>query len=116
MTNTYRMRKSSLTSTFALNCAEWPETEIATFYAEALEAWAVDELGRAPSLPRLHAEVPRQLRPPPRARGAEQAPAAAACAACAACAAPSSSSPIGRGGFGAEAVRRATSSPAANRP
>ena len=48
--------------------ARRPETEIADEYLRALERWATDTLGRPPSLERLREELPRQVRPPPRAR------------------------------------------------
>ena len=142
----------------AFLAARRPETEISEDYAHALERWAVGAMGRAPSLTKVRAELPRQLRPSPRGApplGAEitelevvpyiPPPAAVALQATAqhgagsptAAAVPTADaashavvelegeapkvrkptdvlppdSPLGRGGFGAAAIRRA--SPAA---
>ena len=57
--------------------ARRPEAEIAHDYIEALEAWAVGELGRAPSLPRCRAELSQHLRPPPLGGGGGAAAAGA---------------------------------------
>lgn len=120
----------------AFLAARRPETEISEDYIHALEQWAVGKLGRAPSLPRIRAELPRQIRPSPRgvpppiaeldlddealglavelesppAEGAlDGAPTAATIAAITkGIAALPPNSPLKSGSFGAAAIRRAS--------
>ena len=107
--------------------ARRPETEIAEDYAVALEQWAISTLGRPPSLDMLRKELPRQLRAPPRIRsGGEDSRDCAGGAFALAAPTPVETgpggkenagmpipldSPLGRGSFGAAAIRRASASP-----
>lgn len=56
----------TLFDAIAFLSARRPEVEIFEEYAQALERWAVDTLGRPASLPRVMGELPRQIRPLPR--------------------------------------------------
>ena len=107
--------------------ARRPETEIAEEYAVALEQWALSTLGRPPSLPMLREELPRQIRAPPRIRsGGEDSRGCAGGSLALAAPVPVDTaaggkenermpipldSPLGRGSFGAAAIRRASASP-----
>ena len=106
--------------------ARRPETEIYEEYAQALERWAVDSLGRTPSLPRVLVELQRQIRPKPRKTSKDAgllAPSAAPPSAPPDRKAARSAvnvgavggggalpqgSPCAKGGFGAAAIRRAS--------
>lgn len=61
----------TLFDAIAFLAARRPETEIFEEYAQALERWAVDSLGRQPSLQRVHTELPRQIRPLPLQKGGD---------------------------------------------
>ena len=116
--------------------ARRPETEIAEDYIVALEGWATETLGRKPSLKELRMDCPRQIRPPPRSRGAaaggvaglgiagvEPPPPVQAAAPGEEDAGKENAvnkgvppdSPLRRGSFGAAAIRRASGSPGAGR-
>ena len=55
----------SLRDALGFLAARRPETELNDEYIEALERWAVAELGRAPSLARCREELETHIRPPP---------------------------------------------------
>ena len=123
----------TLFDSVAFLAARRPETEIYEEYARALEQWAVELLGREPSLSRVLAELPRQIRPLPRRAskdGGSLAPAgsvplapaamvpksedpgnAVDAAAAAQHANLPKGSPCARGSFGAAAIRRASTPP-----
>ena len=104
--------------------ARRPEVELQQCYLDALERWAVDSLGRPPSVARVREELPRAVRPDPLGKRNEMRtgvapppgrpldgdePSDAMLAPSAARSVPPPSPLMGRGGFGRAAFSRAGS-------